>query len=410
MTPTFRRRAARVLAAALAVAVGATTGLGVARWVAPLPPPRVSIGIPSDKVVGGAAARLPVPSSGTFALKDSESGSVAGNGADTVRPIASIAKTATALAVLDAYPLKAGQDGPTLTVTPDDVALLQQVVAADGSHVDVFTGESLSERQLLLGMMLPSANNFAVMLGRFVAGNDAAFLVRLNAMAAKLGMTQTHFADAAGIDPGTVSSASDLVILGEAAIANPALVDIMAQPQAQLPGGGQITNLDPLVGSVPGWLGIKTGHTNAAGYCLLFAARRTLSAGTPPVTVVGAILGQAQREDTFAAARAAVEADFGDFVVYAADTSLPVAEGSLTSAWTTSSSLRVTASGAPLRLLRRGSRLNFGFVPDPVDPVVRAGSRIGRVTVSVKGTSVGVFPVVAVGDLGEPSWWWRLWR
>src|SRR5207302_1877705 len=116
------------------------------------------------------------------------------------------------------------------------------------------------------------------------------------AQAIALGMRQTHFADPSGFDPATVSTAADLVRLGRAVLAVPALADIVATRQATLPDGTQLRNLDTLLDTEPGWLGIKTGDSDAAGGCLLFAARRPPSGSSgPPVEVVGAVLGQPDR-------------------------------------------------------------------------------------------------------------------
>ena len=181
----------------------------------------------------------------------------------------------TALVVLDALPLAPGANGPSRTMTGADVALYRQAVAEGGSNLPVRAGEVLTERDLLLALLLPSADNIAESLAVWVSGNRTAFIARLNATAAAMGMAHTHFADPSGLSIKTVSTAADLVLLAEAVTANPTLAELVAVQQVRLPDGIVLHNLDILLRKHAGWLGIKTGWTGAAGGCLLFAARKS---------------------------------------------------------------------------------------------------------------------------------------
>ena len=112
-------------------------------------------------------------------------------------------------------------------MTNADVALYRQALAAGGSNLPVRAGEVLTERDLLLALLLPSADNIAETLAVWVSGNRAAFIARLNATAAAMGMHHTHFADPSGLSVRTVSTAQDLVLLARAVIANPALAELV---------------------------------------------------------------------------------------------------------------------------------------------------------------------------------------
>ena len=101
----------------------------------------------------------------------------------------------------------------------------------------VSAGEQLSERDLLLALMLPSANNIAETLALRVSGSRDAFIAGLNAEASALGMASTHFADPSGYNPATVSTPGDLVKLARAALAVPALAAVVAARSATLPDG-----------------------------------------------------------------------------------------------------------------------------------------------------------------------------
>ena len=413
-----RRRRHWVIGLGVLLVASALAGAGTYRYLMPLPTPTVQVSVATTLTIGAPPLAIPLPAQGSFALRDSASGVVAGLAPSTVRPIASITKTMTALAVLAARPLAPGAAGPSFTVSAADVALLQQVIADDGSHVNVNLGEQLTERQLLLGMMLPSANNFALMLARWIDGSDAAFVDRMNQTAARWGMTATHFADPDGLSANTVSNASDLLLLGSHALLDPTLLEVMGNAQATLPDGTTIHNLDPLVATVPGWLGIKTGHTNAGGYCLLFAVRRSVTSDTPALTMIGAVLGQGQRSDTFQAAQQAVDADVADYVALQLDNVTPQLSGKLQSAWGASAALRIDSAQVAPILVQRGTHVHLDFVAAPVARF-GAASNVGMVralldTRNDNGQAtqlyVGAWPVVTAADLAGPPWWWRLRR
>jgi D-alanyl-D-alanine carboxypeptidase (penicillin-binding protein 5/6) len=138
--------------------------------------------------------------------------------------------------------------------------------------------------------MVPSADNVADMLARWDAGGVPAFVAKMDRQALAWGATHTHYADASGLSPQTTSTATDQVLVGERALRAPVLAAVMAERSVTLPVAGVVTNYNSLLGS-DGVIGIKTGSTRAAGGSLLFAARTRV--GARPVTVVGAVLGQA---------------------------------------------------------------------------------------------------------------------
>jgi len=157
------------------------------------------------------------------------------------------------------------------------------------SVLPVVAGERLTEYQLLQGLLLPSASNFADMLATWDLGSLPTFINRMNARAAALGMSATHYADVSGFSPLSVSIPSDLIVLAQTAMQLPVFAQIVAQPQATLPVNGVIRNLDALLGQ-GGIVGIKTGHTDQAGGCFVVAAE--LSIDGQPARVYGAVMGQ----------------------------------------------------------------------------------------------------------------------
>jgi D-alanyl-D-alanine carboxypeptidase (penicillin-binding protein 5/6) len=231
---------------------------------------------------------IPWPEAAEAAVTVSGGARITTHGASGPVPIASLAKVMTAYVILTDHPLSGSSQGPVITVTDDDAALYAADAAAGGSVVEVKAGEQLTERQALEAMLLHSANNLAVLLADWDARNVPGFLGRMNASAARLGLASTHYADPAGVDQDTVSTAADQVRLAVAALGLSVFASIVVLPSAVVPVAGSVVNYDTMLG-VDGIVGVKTGYTDAAGGTMLVAARTT--AHGSKVLIVAAILG-----------------------------------------------------------------------------------------------------------------------
>lgn len=209
------------------------------------------------------------------------------------QPIASVTKTMTAYLILKDHPLSIGQQGPILTLTQADVTAYEYDLTQDMSVVPVEAGEQITENEALQALMLPSANNMADILAAWDAGSTTAFVTKMNAEAKTLGMTQTVFTDDSGFDPGSASSSSDLLTLGNLVMQNTYFANLVDQESAIIPVAGTIYNVNTLLGEY-GVEGIKTGSTSQAGGCLLFTAK--ISVNGLPVTLLGVVLGQDEND------------------------------------------------------------------------------------------------------------------
>jgi D-alanyl-D-alanine carboxypeptidase (penicillin-binding protein 5/6) len=296
---TGHRRHRGILA--LLAALACLAGLAVAELktspsgpAAPLPQATSPTGTVTPRA--GAAAPRPErlgavswPPDGVSAADIGGFGMVAGPGATRPVPIASVAKVMTAYVVLHDHPLPSGGSGPDITIWPSEAAAYPWQARDGDSLVPVAAGETLTERQALEALLLPSADNMAWILARWDAGSRAAFVARMNATARHLGMTGTSYTDPSGLAPSTTSTAADQVRLGMAAMRVPALAAIAATSTAVVPVAGVVRNYNTLLGQ-DGIAGLKTGSTQAAGGCILIAAwhkasgRRTL--------IVAATFGQ----------------------------------------------------------------------------------------------------------------------
>lgn len=250
--PRRARRLVALAAAALALAAAAASAAALAA----APPP---------------AIRAP----GAI-LIDASSGAVLyAKNADTHRLIASTTKLMTAELVLKRLRLDA-----RIAAVPYRGAAAESTLGLEG-------GERMAVRDLLRALLLPSANDAAITLARGVAGSPQAFVAQMNAEAQRLHLTETHFANPIGLDDrDNYSSPHDLAMLARRLLRDPRFASVVDLPRATLTTGAHprtVLNRNDLVRSYPFVDGVKTGHTNAAGYCLVGAARR---GGTQVISVV----------------------------------------------------------------------------------------------------------------------------
>jgi D-alanyl-D-alanine carboxypeptidase (penicillin-binding protein 5/6) len=195
----------------------------------------------------------------------------------------------TGFVLLAHRPVRPGKAGPTLGVTVADVNDTSRRRSGGESTVPVRSGERLSERDALMALLLPSANNVAVILARFVSGSVKNFVTEMNRTADRIGLHDTTYTDPSGFDQATVSTAIDQLKLAEVAARNATLADMMRTRSYRLPVAGTVRNTDTLLGRT-GFVGMKTGSDDAAGGCFMFRAYRSVAGVN--VEVIGVVLGQ----------------------------------------------------------------------------------------------------------------------
>ena len=279
-----------VVGAAIVIIIAVLVILQLARSV---PPASISLTSSSAPLTfPGSVPSLPWPASGEAALAIGGIGTIGVHGGNQPQPTWSVAKLMTAYLVLKAHPLQPGASGPSLSVTPADVAIYNHDVAQGDSVVPVTAGETLTERQALEALLIPSGDNIAPILANWVAGSESAFVARMNAQAAALGMSNTHYADASGVNPATVSTAADQLKLLEFVWQVPALRHTTEMAQVTtLPAPSNcatcIYNNDAMIGHY-GFIGGKTGSATNGAFS--FVAQKTI--GGQPRTIFGSVMGQ----------------------------------------------------------------------------------------------------------------------
>ena len=260
------------------------------------------------------------------------------------------------------------------------------------------SGERITERQALQAVLLPSANNIAVLLAIHDAGTLAAFVARMNTTARLLRMRSTTYTDPSGFNPETTSTASDQLRLARVAMRDPTFATIVAEPAAVLPVAGRIANINALVGT-DGYVGVKTGSDSAAGGCLVFAKQITVAGRH--LTVLGAVLGQHQGLPVEAALAAARR--LGDSLASAVHLAVVVPAGTRVLSASSADGRHTTAvTATALREIGWGGlRVPVGLTVHVPSTGPRAGEPIA--TVSVAGVAPASSAAVSVRGIGAPS-------
>lgn len=320
---------------------------------------------------------------------------------DEAVPMASITKLVTALMVLDETPLEVGEQGPEREITWADRYRYWEYLARGESALDVPVDGTLTTYQLLQGMLMGSAGNYAELLTADTWPTDAEFSAAATEWLDANGLNDIVVVDPSGISQENVATPAALIDLGEAALDNPVLAEIVATESVELPGAGEVENTNELLDD--GAVGLKTG-TLYGDYNLL--AARDIDATDAVVTVYAVVLGQIGNDARFDEAERLL-----DEVVAEAETpvTLPAGTvaGSVTTLWGDSADIVTTedvsvlawngASAASTPALDLGEAAADREDGDP------AG------TVSFEGpVNAQTAPLALTATITDPDGWWRL--
>lgn len=325
-------------------------------------------------------------------LIDEDSGTVLyEKNADERRPVASITKVMTLLLTFEA--LQAGKISLT-----DIVPVSEHAYHMGGSQIWLEPGEQLTLQEMLKAICISSANDAAVAVAEFVAGSEPAFVDAMNARAAALGMTATHFANACGLDEeGHLSSARDVAVMSrEMLLHHPEVREYCTVWMDTLRGGKtQLVNTNKLLKSYPGITGLKTGTTGKAGVCI------TASAERDGLRLIAVVLGAASGKERFDAARTLLDYGFAHYdsaevtLPDDAPEELPVQRGTAETA--------ALDYAAPERLLvpkGEGSDLQTKILlPDTLQAPVQQGSPVGSWQLLRGETVLQELPICAAQDV-----------
>ncbi|MFD6654387.1 D-alanyl-D-alanine carboxypeptidase family protein [Streptomyces parvus] len=246
------------------------------------------VGGPGEGVAPLARSlHLPWPREGQASVAVEGIGSLGTRGGQKPVPIASVTKVMTAYVILKEHPMRA--DAPGATVVADQRAADESYSSVE-TTAPVLAGREYTQRRLLELMMVPSGNNVARLLARWDAGDEKAFVTKMNRTAAGLGMRATTYTGVSGMETSTRSTAADQLALARAAMKDPAFRQIVATTSVTAPGAGvTFRNTNKLLGH-DGVIGLKTGSSTPAGGNLVWATRQKV-AGADRL-VLGVVLHQ----------------------------------------------------------------------------------------------------------------------
>ena len=356
--------------------------------------------IAGAQTVPAAAVPPPAVAAKSFVLIDVLSGqTLVAQNADEPREPASLTKLMTAYLVFRALKDK--------ELTPSQmVKVSEKAWRAEGSRMFIDPKKAVSVDELLRGEIVQSGNDAAIALAEAVAGNEQAFVERMNREAERLGMKSTRFVNATGLpSPQHVSTAADLARIAVALIRDfPEYYPLYALKEYRYNNISQ-SNRNRLLWTDPFVDGMKTGYTEAAGYCLIASAKRG------PRRLVSVVLGAAS--DASRASESQKLLNYG-FQFY--DTVQLYQNGQPVS------TLRVwkgAANSVPAGFvadqyvtLPKGQAQKLKLTMQAVEPLVAPltrGQRVGVVKVTLDDKPLGEFALFALEDVAPASLLGRLW-
>lgn len=348
------------------------------------------------------AQAIPAPAlaAKAWVLADHGTGQVlVSNDPDARIEPASLTKLMTAYLTFSA--LKAG------TITPEQtVPVSEKAWRMEGSRMFIEPRKPVTVQELIQGVIVQSGNDACVALSELIAGSEEAFAALMNREASRLGMTNTNFTNSSGLpDPQLYTTARDLSLLASAIIRDfPEYYGLYSMKEytyngIKQPNRNRLLWLDGTVD------GMKTGHTAAAGYCLVSTAERG------PRRLVSVVLGASS--DNVRAQESLKLLNFGfqffDTVkLYSADQSLSQfrvwkGEANEVSAGFTSDFVMSLPKGQADKIEASLESLQ------PVLAPLQKGQQIGTLKLNLDGKLLGEYPVVALQDVPVAGFFGRLW-
>lgn len=334
-----------------------------------------------------AAVELRAPSA---ILMDAATGTVLfEKNADERREPASVTKIMTLLLVMEA--LETGQIGWEDRVTASAAA-----AGKGGSQIYLEEGEQLSMDEMLKSVTVSSANDCATALAEHLAGSEAAFVGQMNARAAELGMTNTHFVNCTGLDDEPearehLTTARDVAIMSRELLKHDAIRRYTTIWTDSVRGGAfGLSNTNKLVRFYQGTTGLKTGYTSRAGHCL------SASASRDGIELIAVVLGADSSSHRFEDAKALLNWGFANYTLIRPDDGIqpepiPVTLGTLESVTPLLESqdpilLEKSKAAAVKRELE---------LPERLEAPVEAGQTLGTLRVKAGDQLLAELPLTA---------------
>ncbi len=309
---------------------------------------------------------------------------------DTAVPVASITKIMTLLLTLEA--VEAGK-----VSLSDYVPISHHAYSMGGSQIWLEPGEQFTLDELVKAICVNSANDAAVAVAEFVGGSEPAFAEMMNIRAKELGMQNTHFVNACGLDAeGHLSTARDVAIMSEALLHHPLILEYSGIWTDTLRNGQtQLVNTNKLLNTYTGITGLKTGTTSGAGVCISATATRD---GTSMIAVV---LGCSSGAERFEAATSLLDYGFAtyEFAPFPEIESAPQIIGVTNGSQREVGIIYGTPNGVLCRKAEgKDLTATFEIAPSVKAPIMQ-GDEVGTVTLSLGELVLATYPIFAQDDV-----------
>jgi D-alanyl-D-alanine carboxypeptidase (penicillin-binding protein 5/6) len=287
----------------------------------------------------------------------------------------------------------------------EPVTVSEHAWRSEGSRTFIELGKPVPVQALLLGMIVQSGNDATIALAERIAGTEQTFVQLMNANAQRLGMTGTHFENSSGLpSPAHYTTALDMSVLAAALIRDyPQFYKYYSIKEFEYNGIKQqnrngLLNIDPSVD------GLKTGHTDSAGYCLVTSALRN------SMRLISVVLGSTSMKGRESASAALL--NYG-FTFY--ETRLVVKGGTPLATehvWKAADPMVQMGIKSDLYLtVARGSagdlKNSIEIEPNLIAPLAAAAT-VGRLRVLAGASPVATVPLHPLADVPAGGWWRRL--
>ncbi len=399
-----RRQVVGVLATGVTLALLTVGGYTAAVALTPLPEltPTLTVDTTQHVTVDpGSAAAVVAAQSLPTAIGWADGEEVWSND-ETAYPLASVSKLITVLVCMEEQPLEPGADGPTYTWTAADRARQDEYLAVNGVAYPIPVGTEITLRQMLQFIFLPSSNDYAAAYAYWTFGDNDTFLAAVEKFKQKHGLTSVNFVEPTGMNEENRANAADLVRVARIAIENPTVREFNGMRSAVMPWGvGLIENTNPLLGEVPGVIGVKTGALGAVGYNFVLAQQ--VDAFGREVTHISVTLARPTKEARAQSGRdmlAALAPLPQQVPLLSANTAIGTVR-----TWQGEAVQLVTTADAAAVLVP-GESATVELTLNPIEPAA-AGVTVGEWIVDTP-TGEQRIPVATTTEIVQPDLWWRL--
>lgn len=309
---------------------------------------------------------------------------------DAQVPIASITKVMTMLLVFEA--LDEGK-----IKLQDTVPISSHAFSMGGSQIWLEPGEIFTVDELLKAVAVSSANDAAVALAEYIGGSESVFCDMMNERAKQLGMENTHFVNACGLDAdGHLSTAYDVAIMSRELMKHEKVFDYTTIWMDYLRDGQtQLVNTNKMLHSYTGTTGLKTGTTSKAGVCIAATAKRQ------NMSFIAVVLGADSGTERFDAAKRLLDFGFSNFE----SKPFPSADSYPTEIevrFSDKKSAKIVYNLPENLLFLKGSTENLESritLPEYIDAPISKGAKIGYVGLYSNGQKIKEYTI----ELGETA-------